>query len=210
MSFEASRAARWRGNDDADAGWLSDIWSRRCSVFIQGRSSSRGLGVDRCGGFFPLSSFCSTWDAEAVGLRATQWNILDQSYEIIATVQANKSEEGLDPHDVSPTWKRWSLGTTEEAERHGSQLSIRGEVATVEFWKPTRTNLTSVGGSVDGWVYDCRVQSINITSGALLFDWSALAHVPVNETYYDLKHPQGTRETREFFIFWGRGFLEEH
>ncbi|KAK4705104.1 arylsulfate sulfotransferase, partial [Phenoliferia sp. Uapishka_3] len=93
-----------------------------------------------------------------------QFNILNASYDIIATVTSKNTTHGLDPHD----------------------FFIVHDIATVEFWIPHQLDLSGIGGQVDGWVYDCRVQSINITSGELLFDWSTVEHVPVEDTFYNL------------------------
>lgn len=61
------------------------------------------------------------------------------------------------------------------------------------------TNLSGIGGPEDGWVHDCRVQSINITSGELLFEWSALEHVPVVETFYTMDEvARGTGWSKEY------------
>ena len=78
------------------------------------------------------------------------------------------------------------------------QLFITGDIATVEYWTPVPANLSGIGGPENGWVHDCRVQSINITSGELLFEWSALAHVPVEETFYTMDEvAKGTGRTKE-------------
>lgn len=72
-----------------------------------------------------------------------------------------------------------------------TQLFILNDIATVEYWTPAQTDLSALGGPQDGWVYDCRVQSINISTGELLFEWSSLAHVPVEDTYYSLDEREG-------------------
>ncbi|WP_298582792.1 arylsulfotransferase family protein [uncultured Kocuria sp.] len=47
---------------------------------------------------------------------------------------------------------------------------------------PTRTDLREIGGPQDGWVMDGVVQEVDIASGDVLFEWSALDHVPVSAT----------------------------
>lgn len=53
----------------------------------------------------------------------------------------------------------------------------------------TQTDLTSVGGPVDGWVVDALVYEIDIATNEVLFSWSALDHVgdiPFTASVYPL------------------------
>ena len=65
---------------------------------------------------------------------------------------------------------------------------------------PTPADLSEIGGPQDGWVLDGVVQEVDIASGELLFEWSALDHVPVTDTIADffadraVDDPLGTRE----------------
>ncbi|WP_424346481.1 arylsulfotransferase family protein [Kocuria sp. CH-021] len=47
---------------------------------------------------------------------------------------------------------------------------------------PAQTDLSGIGGPQDGWALDGVVQEVDIASGDVLFEWSALDHVPVSAT----------------------------
>lgn len=66
------------------------------------------------------------------------------------------------------------------------QFHVRDDIATVSYWEPVQMDLRSVEGPRYGWAFDCRVQSINITTGELLFEWRSADHVPVTDSYNSL------------------------
>jgi hypothetical protein len=68
------------------------------------------------------------------------------------------------------------------ADVHEFQVTPQG-TALIDVIVPVRANLSSVGGSSSGIVADCVVQEINIKTGALLWDWHMLGHVPLNASY---------------------------
>ncbi|KAJ6611292.1 ASST-domain-containing protein [Mycena sp. CBHHK59/15] len=47
----------------------------------------------------------------------------------------------------------------------------------------TKADLSSVGGLENGWYMDVLIQEVEISTGALLFNWSTLDHIPLNESY---------------------------
>ncbi|KAM0751596.1 hypothetical protein T439DRAFT_379706 [Meredithblackwellia eburnea MCA 4105] len=108
-----------------------------------------------------------------------QWNILNQSYELVGTVVAKGTEQGLDPHD----------------------FYLEDDIATVEYWTPVRADLSLIGGPIDGWVFDCRVQAINLTSDELIFSWSALNHVSIEDSFYSIFEGMGTSVENAFDYF---------
>lgn len=65
-----------------------------------------------------------------------------------------------------------------EADLHESYTTDRDTIL-VSAYNATPTDLTSVGGPKDGWVFDCLFFEIEPESGKILFRWSALEHVPV-------------------------------
>ena len=65
-----------------------------------------------------------------------------------------------------------------EADLHESYTTDRDTIL-VSAYNATPTDLTSVGGPKDGWVFDCLFFEIEPESGKVLFRWSALEHVPV-------------------------------
>lgn len=65
---------------------------------------------------------------------------------------------------------------------HESYITPRNTML-VTAYNTTRANLTSVGGPEHAWVLDCLALEVNITSGDVLFSWSALEHVPLNGSH---------------------------
>lgn len=65
------------------------------------------------------------------------------------------------------------------------------DIALVTKYTPVRQDLSAYGISSDndqGWVIDCHLLAVDLTSGIgpagkVVFDWSSLEHVPLNESY---------------------------
>ncbi|KAJ4387457.1 hypothetical protein N0V93_008049 [Gnomoniopsis smithogilvyi] len=88
------------------------------------------------------------------------WYMLDQSYNIRYRLRPN----GF-PH----------------ADMHEFQIT-EDDTALVITTKPIQYDLTSMGGEKDGWIGDCYFQELDIETGDVLFQWSALDHFPPNTT----------------------------
>ncbi|KAL8292589.1 hypothetical protein RQP46_001201 [Phenoliferia psychrophenolica] len=101
------------------------------------------------------------------------WRILNSSYDVIGTIEAKYTSISLDPHE----------------------LHILNDIATVVYWEPVIMDLSNVGGPVDGWVFDCRVQSINITSGELIYQWNSAQHIPASDSFNSLDQEPGHNGT---------------
>jgi len=97
--------------------------------------------------------------------------ILDTSYRPVATVSAGN---GL------------------EADLHEFNLTANG-TALITAYPVVKADLTALGGPAAGYIYNCHVQEIDVATGAVLLDWSAMDHVDVSETY--LKLASGTGKT---------------
>ena len=54
--------------------------------------------------------------------------------------------------------------------------------------QPMQTDLRSVGGSSNGWMYDSIVQEIDIPTGAVRFEWHALGHVSLKTSGVGPRH----------------------
>lgn len=93
--------------------------------------------------------------------------ILNKHYQTIHTVRPGDGyrTQGADTHD-------FVLG------HEGSQAT-----AFIIIWSRTTANLTSVGGPPNGQVFDWIIQEIDIASGKVLWEWHALGHVPVADSY---------------------------
>jgi hypothetical protein len=96
------------------------------------------------------------------GYGSGSWVIVDGSYHRLAEVYAGNGALG-DQHDFTIT------------KRNTALVTVYHRVAHVD--------LRPVGGKEDGVVLDSGVQEIDIATGKVLFDWRALAHVGIRESY---------------------------
>ena len=99
--------------------------------------------------------------------RGPRASILNPHYQTIHTVTAGNGyqSQGADEHE-------FALG------HEGSEAT-----AFVAIWSPTQANLTSIGGPPNGAVYDWIIQEIDIATGKVIWEWHALGHVPVRDSY---------------------------
>lgn len=101
------------------------------------------------------------WHGNVVdGIGKGQGVILDTSYRQIATVKAGNGVV-QDLHDFTLTPQNTALITA---------------------YRPTTTDLRSVGSKQNAPVQDSIVQEIDVASGKVLFEWHSLDHVPVEES----------------------------
>ncbi|KAL9029356.1 MAG: hypothetical protein Q9196_002402, partial [Gyalolechia fulgens] len=59
------------------------------------------------------------------------------------------------------------------------------DIALLTTYTSVRRDLSDYGISSDndqGWVIDCHLRTVDVSSGEVLFDWSSLDHVPLNES----------------------------
>ena len=84
----------------------------------------------------------------------------------------------------NPTTLQANYGTG-KTDFHEFMIT-ENNTALVEAFVVTQTDLTAVGGPANGYVYNCVFQEVDIASGAVLFEWRALDHVPVSETMFSL------------------------
>lgn len=87
--------------------------------------------------------------------------MLDSSYELFRKLEP--AGEGL------------------RGDLHEFRITDRG-TALITVYNPVPADLTPVGGPEQGWALDCLVQEIDIDTGNLVFEWSALAHVAIRDT----------------------------
>jgi len=95
--------------------------------------------------------------------------ILDSSYHVVATIHAGN---GLD------------------ADQHEFVLTPRS-TALITVYHAVPYDLSSVGGPVDGKVFDGIVQEIDVATGRVLFEWHSLDHVPLTDSYQPLPSSPG-------------------
>jgi hypothetical protein len=97
-------------------------------------------------------------------------HIYSASYEPVATVRAGN---GL------------------QADLHEFDLTPQG-AALISAYEPIHWNLSSVKGSSDGLLDDCVVQEIDVKTGLVMFEWHALGHVAVGDSYATVPHLSST------------------
>ena len=102
------------------------------------------------------------------------WIIVDRSYKQIARIKAGNGQQ-TDFHDIRFTNK----------------------TAIVMNYVVVNRDLSSVGGAPNTKVLDNVVQEIDLKSGKVLFQWSALAHVAFSES--SRKPPTKSGEPYDFF-----------
>ncbi|KAJ7166985.1 ASST-domain-containing protein [Mycena filopes] len=61
-----------------------------------------------------------------------------------------------------------------------------GKTALLTAYHPVPLDLTSVGGSVDGWYLNSIFQEVDIDTGRVLFNWSSVDHIALNESFNNL------------------------
>ena len=93
--------------------------------------------------------------------------IVDDTYSQVAVVEAGNGYKA-DPHEFLLTPQGTAL------------MTIYNAVAA---------DLSSVGGSTSGTVLDSIVQEVDVASGAVLFEWHSLQHIPLTDTYAPLLDP---------------------
>lgn len=116
------------------------------------------------------------WEGQAVvGVGEGELVILDETYEEIDRVGM---QGDLD---------------TGHTDMHETTLTDEGTLL-VAAYVPTEADLTSIGGSADGWVYEAVVQEIDVETDEVLFEWSSLDEVAVDETVIELADGFGTKD----------------
>lgn len=64
---------------------------------------------------------------------------------------------------------------------------VGNDSAVVTVYEPQQVDLLSIGGPVDGWVYELMFQEIDLTLGQAKFEWKALDHVRLEDTLWPIK-----------------------
>ena len=78
-------------------------------------------------------------------------------------------------------------GNGYEADLHEFLLTGQ-DTAWIDAFDPVSENLTSMGGSAAGVVSDGIVQEIDVKTGLVMWEWHALAHVPLHDSYNPMPH----------------------
>ncbi|KAI1258792.1 Arylsulfotransferase-domain-containing protein [Xylariaceae sp. FL1019] len=75
------------------------------------------------------------------------------------------------------------VGIGLSGDLHEFHITREG-TALMTIYHPIPYDLSSVGGPSEGWLQDSMFQEIDIETGALLFEWKASEHVPINYTMH--------------------------
>ncbi|HEU4978307.1 MAG TPA: arylsulfotransferase family protein [Solirubrobacteraceae bacterium] len=111
------------------------------------------------------------WQGDIHGYHGIGYGVvMDSSYRPLATVRA---------------------GNGYNADLHEFQLTPQG-TALVTSYHPVPRDLRFVGGAKDGVVMDCIVQEVDVATGLVLFEWHALGHVGLKESYLPVHNPLGS------------------
>ncbi|KAI1744750.1 Arylsulfotransferase-domain-containing protein [Xylaria scruposa] len=72
------------------------------------------------------------------------------------------------------------VGEALKGDLHEFRITEHG-TALVTIYNPVPADLTSIGGPEQGWALDGMFQEIDIETGDLLFEWSAIEHVALGD-----------------------------
>ena len=114
------------------------------------------------------------WDGNSTSYGHGDVVILDDTYTQIATVTTGGD---LGPH---------------QADIHESDITPQGTMLLTSY-PEVRADLSSIGGPSNGWVLEGVAQEVNISTGAVVFEWKSLDHIPISDTYQPLTAGEGTR-----------------
>ncbi|WP_180967342.1 arylsulfotransferase family protein [Zhihengliuella halotolerans] len=79
------------------------------------------------------------------------------------------------------------------ADFHDTAITGDGTML-IAAYEPVPADLSSVGGPADAYAEDAVIQEIDIATGEVRFEWSALDHVPVAETMVDFQEKKAELE----------------
>ncbi|HUH81574.1 MAG TPA: arylsulfotransferase family protein [Solirubrobacteraceae bacterium] len=96
-----------------------------------------------------------------VGFGQGEDEIFDGSYRHVATVRA---------------------GNGYHADLHEIRLTPQG-TAWIDAFDPIKMNLSRVHGVADGVLTDSVVQEIDVKTGLVMWEWHALGHVPIGDSF---------------------------
>jgi hypothetical protein len=114
--------------------------------------------------------------------------IMDNSYRVIARVQAGLGKESGDLHEFT--------------------LTPRG-TALITAYRVVHGSLASIGGPKNAAIADSIVQEVDVPTGKVLFDWHSIDHVPIDESYVPLSGPGSPPEGGPYDYFHVNSVDEE-
>ena len=120
-----------------------------------------------------------TWwqGAQVRGHGFGHWVIRDQSYKEVMTVQIGNGYAGGDLHEL---------------------LLTRQNTALIGAYNTMAWDLTAVEGKKDGDIIDSVIQEIDLETGAVMFEWHALDHIALEESYDKVNQEDEAGRIRPF------------
>ncbi|KAI5928231.1 Arylsulfotransferase-domain-containing protein [Camillea tinctor] len=106
-------------------------------------------------------TFWASPDGSSHGYGRGTYYMLDSTYKVVNTF--GPVGEGL------------------KGDLHDFKLTQDGTIL-MTVYNPVPADLTSIGGPEKGWALDCMFQEVDIETGELIFEWSVIQHVAVNDT----------------------------
>jgi hypothetical protein len=124
----------------------------------------------------PYLTYWSGYNSEGtnIGHGYGETTFLDDKYQPLVVnpdLGLNKLTETEDPS--------WSIDIHEQQLTHRNTLLISA-------YNNTPHDLTSVGGSEDGWIVDGVIVELDIETQEVLFSWRAIDHLPLNASHQPL------------------------
>jgi len=111
------------------------------------------------------------WQGEIIGGHGQGVDVIDNDrYQQIATVRAGN---GL------------------QADLHDFEITPQG-TAWLTAYAPVHWDLSAYGGLKDGLIDDCVVEEVDIRTGLVMFEWHALGHITIPESYKHAPRYPGT------------------
>lgn len=117
-----------------------------------------------------------TWwqGAKPIGYGVGHFVIANAAYEPIAHLQVSNGFQGADFHEF---------------------LITSRDTAILPIYAPVEWDLSPYGGPANGGVLDQVVQEVEIETGRVLYEWHALDHIEIDESY------EGMREDRALYDY---------
>lgn len=85
-----------------------------------------------------------------------------------------------------------------DGDLHEFRITDNG-TAMVTVYEVVTTDLTELGKSSEGSVWDCLIQEFNIATGELIFQWRAVDHYRIADTFRDIGGEGGVGAAFDFF-----------
>jgi len=80
-----------------------------------------------------------------------------------------------------------AAGNGYEADLHQFTLTPQG-TAWIDAFDPVQMNLSAMGGPANAVVNDSIVQEIDVKTGLVMWEWHALGHIPLRDSYAPVPH----------------------